>query len=85
MQKESRLVKIDINCKIQGDIVLECTSVHRDLEHEDMMFRIMFNTGFVRSNILMLGRDEIDTLWDTKELFPKDFRAEVCTVFSWIC
>ncbi|MBA0662028.1 hypothetical protein Goklo_006230, partial [Gossypium klotzschianum] len=31
----------------------------------------------VRSNILMLNRDEIDTLWDTKELFPKEFTAEI--------
>lgn len=77
-QAESELVKIDINCNIQGDVVLECTSLHRDMEHEDMMFRIMFNTAFIRSNILMLNRDEIDTPWDTRDQFPKDFRAEVC-------
>ncbi|XP_021837284.2 formin-like protein 18 isoform X2 [Spinacia oleracea] len=76
-QAESELVKIDINCNIQGDVVLECTSLHRDMEHEDMMFRIMFNTAFIRSNILMLNRDEIDTPWDTRDQFPKDFRAEV--------
>ncbi|KAL5980299.1 hypothetical protein ACLOJK_028207 [Asimina triloba] len=37
----------------------------------------MFNTAFIRSNILMLNRDEIDILWNAKDLFPKDFRAEV--------
>jgi formin 2 len=42
-----------------------------------MMFRVMFHTAFVRANILMLIRDEIDTLWDAKDQFPKDFRAEV--------
>ncbi|KAL2929961.1 Formin-like protein 13 [Bienertia sinuspersici] len=76
-QVESELVKIDINCNIQGDVVIECTSLHKDMEHEDMMFRIMFNTAFIRSNILMLNRDDIDILWDTKDYFPKDFRAEV--------
>ncbi|PQQ20487.1 formin-like protein 20 [Prunus yedoensis var. nudiflora] len=37
----------------------------------------MFHTAFVRSNILMLGRDDIDILWDAKDQFSKDFRAEV--------
>lgn len=78
MQAEAELVKIDINCNIKGDIVLECTSLHKDLEHEDMMFRIVFNLAFIRSNIIMLNREEIDTQWDTKYHFPKDFRIEVC-------
>ncbi|CAO2822513.1 unnamed protein product [Amaranthus hypochondriacus] len=76
-QAEAELVKIDINCNIKGDIVLECTSLHKDLEHEDMMFRIVFNLAFIRSNIIMLNREEIDTQWDTKYHFPKDFRIEV--------
>ncbi|KAJ1421856.1 Tensin phosphatase, C2 domain [Sesbania bispinosa] len=37
----------------------------------------MFHTAFVRSNTLMLSRDEIDILWDAKDQFPKDFKAEV--------
>ncbi|KAL0330854.1 UNVERIFIED_CONTAM: Formin-like protein 18 [Sesamum angustifolium] len=49
----------------------------KNLEHEEMMFRVMFNTAFIRSNILMLTRDEIDILWNAKDQFPKDFRAEV--------
>lgn len=48
-----------------------------DLVREEMMFRVMFHTAFVRSNILMLNRDEVDVLWDAKDQFPKDFRAEV--------
>lgn len=85
VQTESELIKIDINCNIQGDVVLECTSLHEDMKHEDMMFRIMFNTAFIRSNILILNRDEIDTLWDTKDNFPKEFRAEVCILATTIC
>ncbi|KAF2310461.1 hypothetical protein GH714_011311 [Hevea brasiliensis] len=74
---ECELVKIDINCHIQGDVVLECISLDDDMEHEQMMFRAVFNTAFIRSNILILNRDEIDTLWDAKVQFPKNFRAEV--------
>ncbi|KAL6207311.1 hypothetical protein ACLB2K_018269 [Fragaria x ananassa] len=74
---DCELVKIDIHCHIQGDVVLECISLDHDLEREEMMFRIMFNTAFIRSNILMLNRDEIDILWNIKDQFPKDFRAEI--------
>lgn len=77
MQTECELVKIDINCHIKGDVVLECISLEDDMEHEHMIFRAVFNTAFIRSNILILNRDEIDTLWDSKIQFPKNFRAEV--------
>ncbi|PIA59825.1 hypothetical protein AQUCO_00400599v1 [Aquilegia coerulea] len=76
-QADCELVKIDIHCHIQGDVVLECISMDEDLEREVMMFRVMFNTAFIRSNILMLNRDEIDILWNAKDRFPKEFRAEV--------
>ncbi|XP_022849748.1 formin-like protein 18 isoform X3 [Olea europaea var. sylvestris] len=76
-QADCELVKIDINCHVQGDVVLECITLDGDLDHEEMMFRVMFNTAFIRSNILMLNRDEIDVLWDIKDQFPKDFTAEV--------
>lgn len=76
-QAESELVKIDINCAIQGDVVLECISMHDDMEREEMMFRVVFNTAFIRSNILIVNREEIDILWDVKDHFPKEFRAEV--------
>ncbi|KAM0861498.1 hypothetical protein ACQ4PT_045847 [Festuca glaucescens] len=74
------LVKINLQCHVQGDVVLECSNMYEDLDREEMVFRIMFNTAFIRSNILMLNRDEIDMLWNAKDEFPKDFRAEV--IFS---
>ena len=77
LQADCELVKIDIHCHIQGDVVLECITLENDLEREEMMFRVMFNTAFIRSNILMLNRDEIDILWNSEDQFPKDFRAEV--------
>lgn len=81
-QADTELVKIDIHCHVQGDVVLECISLDNDLEREKMMFRVMFNTAFIRSNILMLNRDEIDILWDVKDHFPKNFRVEVFLSFS---
>ncbi|XP_019088436.1 PREDICTED: formin-like protein 13 [Camelina sativa] len=75
-QAECELVKIDINCHVQGDIVIECLSLNDDMEREVMMFRVVFNTAFIRSNILMLNRDEVDKLWHIKE-FPKGFRVEL--------
>lgn len=84
LQAECELVKIDINCCIQGDVVLECISLNDDLEREEMMFRVVFNTAFIRSNILMLNLDEVDILWNAKELFPKEFRAEVYVLASFV-
>ncbi|KAJ6977326.1 formin-like protein 20 isoform X2 [Populus alba x Populus x berolinensis] len=79
-QEECMLVKIDMRCRVQGDVVLECIHLDEDLVHEEMMFRVMFHTAFVQANTLMLVRDEIDFLWDSKDRFPKDFRAEVLFV-----
>ncbi|GMI84374.1 hypothetical protein HRI_002106700 [Hibiscus trionum] len=75
-QKECAIVKIDISCHVQGDVVVECVNLN-DKEKEKMIFRVAFNTAFIRSNILMLNRDEFDILWDAKEQFPKEFRAEI--------
>lgn len=77
LQADCELVKIDIHCHILGDVVLECITLGSDLEREEMMFRVVFNTAFLRSNILTLNRDEIDVLWNTTDRFPKDFSAEV--------
>ncbi|XP_071686128.1 formin-like protein 18 isoform X1 [Rutidosis leptorrhynchoides] len=41
-QAECELVKIDINCHVQGDIVLECINFQDDLSCEKMMYRAMF-------------------------------------------
>ncbi|KAI5075596.1 hypothetical protein GOP47_0009672 [Adiantum capillus-veneris] len=76
-QVDCDVVKIDIQCGVQGDVVLECIHVNADLTREEMMFRVMFNTAFIRSNILMLGKDDIDVLWDAKDRFTKEFRGEV--------
>ncbi|KAF2595735.1 hypothetical protein F2Q68_00007159 [Brassica cretica] len=76
-QEECILVKLDIQCRVQGDVVLECIHLHDDLVREEMVFRIMFHTAFVRGNILIVERDEMDILWDAKDLFPKEFKAEV--------
>lgn len=81
-QADCELIKIDMHCHIQGDVVLECISLDADQEREEMMFQVMFNTAFIRSNILMLNRDDIDILWDAKDRFPKEFRAEVCSCCS---
>ncbi|KAL0681797.1 hypothetical protein Bca4012_048644 [Brassica carinata] len=58
-QAECELGKIDINCHVQGDIVIECLSLNDDMEREVMVFRAVFNTAFIRSNILILNRDEL--------------------------
>lgn len=70
-------MKIDIRCRVQGDVVLECIHLDNDRVREEMMFRFMFHTAFVRSNVLMLNRDEVDVLWDSKVQFSKEFKAEV--------
>ncbi|KAF6172712.1 hypothetical protein GIB67_010999 [Kingdonia uniflora] len=76
-EEHSSMQKIDISCLIQGDVILECIHLDDDLVHEEMMFRIMFNTALIQSNVLMLGREEIDVLWDYKDQLPKEFKAEV--------
>ncbi|XAR70733.1 hypothetical protein NMG60_11027704 [Bertholletia excelsa] len=76
-RKDSDVIKIDIQCLVQGDVVLECVHIDLEPEREVMMFRIMFNTAFIRSNILMLNSENLDILWDSKVLYPKGFRAEV--------
>ncbi|XP_042004583.1 formin-like protein 18 [Salvia splendens] len=79
-QADYEIVKLDINCHVQGDVVLECVTLDDSLEYEEIMFRAMFNTAFIRSNVLMLTCDELDTVWDAKDHFPKEFRVEV--IFS---
>ncbi|CAN7036625.1 unnamed protein product [Brassica oleracea var. botrytis] len=73
-QEECTPVKLDIQyCRVQGDVVLECIILHDDLVREEMVFRVMFNTAFVRGNVLIVQRDEMDMLWDAKDQFPKEF------------
>lgn len=60
--------------------MLECVHFDLEPEREVMMFRIMFNTAFIRSNILILNSENLDILWDSKSRFPKGFRAEVTSL-----
>ncbi|CDY12294.1 BnaA09g24940D [Brassica napus] len=76
-QAQCDVIKIDIQCWVQGDVVLECVHMDLEPEREVMMFRVMFNTAFIRSNILMLNSDNLDILWEAKDHYPKGFRAEV--------
>jgi hypothetical protein len=77
IQEDCEIIKINVWCPVQGDIVMECTNLDEDYRHEVMMFRAMFSTAFVEDNLLLLARDQIDILWDTKHRFPADFRVEV--------
>lgn len=77
MQEECHLVKLDLHVRVQGDVILECVHLGEDLIREEMMFRVMFHTAFIRLNVLMLNRDQVDVLWDVKVRFPEDFVAEV--------
>ncbi|KAI3970875.1 hypothetical protein MKX01_024522 [Papaver californicum] len=76
-QADSTIMKVNINCCVQCDVVLECINLDEDMVCEEMMFRLMFNTSFIQSIALLLTREDIDLLWDAKEQFPKDFKVEV--------
>ncbi|KAF0901948.1 hypothetical protein E2562_011782 [Oryza meyeriana var. granulata] len=76
-QEDSEIIKFNARCPVQGDVVMECVSLDENFEHELMVFRVMFNTAFIEDNLLLLDRDQIDILWDTKHRFPVDFRVEV--------
>lgn len=85
MQEEDLMMKITASCLVQGDVVLECIHIGDNLEHEETMFHVMFNTAFIRSNILFLKRDDIDISWNANDQFPRDFRAEVINSFVTMC
>ncbi|XP_058194914.1 formin-like protein 20 isoform X1 [Rhododendron vialii] len=76
-QEECKIVKIDIHRHVQGDVVLECIHLDDDLVREEVMFRFTFHTAFVQSNVLMLNNEEVDVLWDAKDQFTREFKAEV--------
>ncbi|KAM0937449.1 putative tensin phosphatase, C2 domain, formin, FH2 domain, protein-tyrosine phosphatase [Dioscorea sansibarensis] len=76
-QAESKLIEINVQCRVQGDVILECIHMDEALEHEEVMFRVMFNTAFVKSKALLLNHDEIDVAWNAKDRFGEDFKAEV--------
>jgi hypothetical protein len=80
-QEDNEIIKVNVRCPVRGDVVMECITVNEDLKHEVMVFRVMFNTAFIEDNLLLLDRDQIDILWDTKHRFPVDFRVEVTREF----
>ncbi|ONM24943.1 Formin-like protein 20 [Zea mays] len=70
-------IKLSVSCHVHGDVVLEFIHIGDNIENKETMFRVMFNTAFVQSNILELNRDDIDVAWNVNNQFPRDFRAEV--------
>lgn len=78
-------IKLSVFCRVYGDVVLEFIHIGDNIEHKETMFRIMFNTAFVQSNILVLNRDDIDVAWNVNNQFPRDFRAEVLNSPALIC
>ncbi|PWA38703.1 C2 domain, Formin, FH2 domain, Protein-tyrosine phosphatase-like protein [Artemisia annua] len=74
---ECQMAKIDIHYRVQGDVVLECIHLDDDDVKEEMLFRVVFHTAFIRGIVLTLGRDEVDLKWDAGDQMPKDFKAEV--------
>lgn len=81
LQADGAPVKLNINCRVQGDVVLECIHLDNDMEHEDIILRVMFNTSFIQFNTLVLTREEIDVVWNGKDQFSRDFKAEVGLLF----
>lgn len=75
-------VKLDVGSYVQGDVVLECLHVDAGPEDEKLMFRVMFNTFFIQSHILLLNFEDIDISWDADHKFTKNFKAEVGYDFS---
>ncbi|CAO2816099.1 unnamed protein product [Amaranthus hypochondriacus] len=74
-KEECVFVKLELRCQVQGDVFLECIHLGDDQVTEEMIFKVMFHTGFVQSNVLALNSDDIDVPWNTK--IPKEFKAEV--------
>ncbi|KAM3229979.1 hypothetical protein ACQJBY_060657 [Aegilops geniculata] len=75
-QAESAVIKADIGCQIQGDVVIECIHVG-DEGHEEIMFSVMFSTCFLQSNMTVFTLEDIDLPWNcNKEKFKEDFKIE---------
>ncbi|GJM95354.1 hypothetical protein PR202_ga12077 [Eleusine coracana subsp. coracana] len=70
-------VKLNVGCFVQGDVVLECLHVNDGLDDERLMFRVMFNTFFIQSHVLLLNFEDIDVPWNADHQFTKNFKAEV--------
>lgn len=76
------MIKADIGCQIQGDVVIECIHVG-DEDHEEIMFSVMFSTCFLQSNMAVFTLEDIDLPWNcNKEKFQEDFKIEVYILSS---
>lgn len=64
-------------------MVIECVHIDEDLGQERMLFRVMFNTAFIQSNVLLLSREDVDVVWDANDRFLKEFKAEVTACFAY--
>jgi formin 2 len=82
LQADNVPVKLNVGSYVQGDVVLECLHVGDGPEDEKLMFRVMFNTFFIQSHILLLTFEDIDISWDADHKFTKNFKAEVGYDFS---
>ncbi|KAL5210308.1 hypothetical protein ABZP36_005931 [Zizania latifolia] len=77
-QAKNAVIKANIECQVHGDVVVECAHVGENTDQEQTMFRIMFNTCFVQSNMMVLTQDDIDLPWNcNRERFQEDFKIEV--------
>uniref|UniRef100_A0A0D9VVI1 C2 tensin-type domain-containing protein n=1 Tax=Leersia perrieri TaxID=77586 RepID=A0A0D9VVI1_9ORYZ len=78
-QAKNAVIKANIECLVRGDVVVECAHVGENTnDDEAAMFRVMFNTCFVESNMMVLTLDDIDLPWNcTRERFQEDFKIEV--------
>ncbi|XP_078430259.1 uncharacterized protein LOC144702193 isoform X2 [Wolffia australiana] len=76
-QEKLSLMKLNIQCHVHGDVVLEFFYQNGDLHHEELLFRVMFNTTFIQDNSLTLSHNEIDLIWNYVGQFSENFKAEV--------
>ncbi|KAL6847320.1 hypothetical protein ACP4OV_023173 [Aristida adscensionis] len=76
-QADNVPVKLNVGSCVQGDVILECLHVNDGAKGEKLMFRVMFNTFFIQSHIIMLNFEDIDVSWHSDHQFTKNFKAEV--------
>lgn len=57
--------------------MLECVHLDLDPPREVLMFRVAFNTAFIRNYSLFLKSEMLDILCDLKKQFPNGFQVEV--------
>ncbi|KAL8162655.1 hypothetical protein V2J09_014144 [Rumex salicifolius] len=76
-KEECQRVKINLECRVQGDVFIECIHLGDDLVSEEKIFKVMFHTAFVQSYTMLLGPSEVDVLSNANCKIPNDFKVEV--------